>query len=117
MPEDMDGVNRTHTRVQPIPEDAQGEYLKRALSTPCNTSETLDNSEDTDEDIYEYELVEEVQDQEYEPEVKEEPRAYVPEPEVPISASAMRTSGRGRSLPGPYDSHPQGIAYLCEKGS
>ena len=29
MPKDMEGADRTPTRVQPIPEDVQGEYLKR----------------------------------------------------------------------------------------
>ena len=49
VPEVMDGTNRTATRVKPIPEDVQGEYLNRAFSTPYNNSETLDDSEDSNE--------------------------------------------------------------------
>ena len=69
MPENMERADRDNTRVQPMPEDVQKEYLNRAFSTPNNNSEPQEDSEDTDEDTDVYEPVEQVQDQEYEPEV------------------------------------------------
>ena len=58
MPEDMEGADRAPIRVQPMPEDMQGECLNRAFSTPYNNSEPQEDSEDTDKDtdVYESEV-------------------------------------------------------------
>ena len=42
-----------------------GGVSKKAFSTPYSNSETLDDSDDTDEDTDVYAVVEEVKDQEY----------------------------------------------------
>ena len=58
----MEGAYRTPTRVQPMPEDVQEEYLNWAFSTPYNNSELQEDSEDTDEDTDVYEPEVQVQD-------------------------------------------------------
>ena len=56
IPEDMEGADRTPTRVQPKPEDVQGVgYLNRAFRTPYSNSEHQADSEDSDEDTGVYE--------------------------------------------------------------
>ena len=99
MPEDMEGADRVPGRVQPMPEDVVGDKLRRAFSTPYSGDDSEYESEDSDEDTEVYEPEEQVPDQEYEPEVKEEPQVHVPEPEVPVNAPAVRTSGCVRNNP------------------
>ena len=65
--ENMEGADRTPTRFQPMPEDAQRNFLISSFSTPYNNSEPQKDSEDTYGDIDMYEPEEQVQDQEYEP--------------------------------------------------
>ena len=50
IPENIEGADRTPTRVQPMPEDVQGEYLNKAFSTPYINSKPQNDSEDIDED-------------------------------------------------------------------
>ena len=96
-------------------------YLNRAFSSPYNNSETLDDSEDTDENADVYKPEEQVQDQEYVPVVEEEPRVHVPEPEAPVSAPVevspgVRTSGRVRSKPELYSFPPKVLHITVRKG-
>jgi len=130
LPEDMEGADRVPGRVQPLPDDVQQDYIKKAFSTPYNSTEDEEDSGDEQDaeehtEVYEdtevYEPEEQVTEQEYEPEVEEEPTVHVPEPVAPVSTPfeeepAVRTSGRVRRQPDRYGFPPKVLHITVRKG-